>query len=102
MVLQIHLKILVCWVLEKPWLASLADERILGSLLVEAASGGHLLTAALLSKGDGMIGLQHMGQQLGKYPLISQSGVKTSLQAAPPSRSTLWLMKYLTTSVDKK
>lgn len=42
------------------------------------------------------------GQQLGKYPLISQSGVKTSLQAAPQSHSTLWLMKYLTTSVDKK
>lgn len=61
-----------------------------------------LLTAAPQYKGEGMIGLQHMGQQLGKYPLISQSGVKTSLQAAPPSHSTLWLMKYLTTSVDKK
>lgn len=60
-----------------------------------------LLTAAPVCKGEGMIGLQHMGQQLGKYPLISQSGVKTSLQAAPPSHSTLWLMKYLTTSVDK-
>lgn len=61
-----------------------------------------LLTAAPLYEGEGMIGLQHMGQQLGKYHLISQSGVKTSLQAAPPSHSTLWLMKYLTTSVDKK
>ncbi len=61
-----------------------------------------LLTAAPLYKGVGMIGLQHMGQQLGKYHLISQSGVKTSLQAAPPSHSTLRLMKYLTTSVDKK
>lgn len=29
------------------------------------------------------------GQRLGKYPLISQSGVKTSLQAAPLSHSAL-------------
>lgn len=52
-------------------------------------------------KGRGTIGLQHMGEQLGKYPLISQSGVKTSLQAAPPSHSTLQLMKYLIATVDK-
>lgn len=71
------------------------------------SAGGHCvrearLTAAPLYKGEGMIGLQHMGQQLGKYPLISQSGVKTSLRAAPLSHSTLCLMKYLTSSVDKK
>lgn len=42
------------------------------------------------------------GQRLGKYPLISQSGVKTSLQAAPLSHSALGLMKYLTAGVDKK
>lgn len=74
--------------------------------LADFAGGGDVrqavLTAAPLYKEEGMIGLQDMGQQLGKYPLISQSGVKTSLQAAPPSHSTLWLMKYLTTSVDKK
>ncbi len=100
---QIHLKIVLCCVGANLWLASLADERI---LLFFFASGGcvrqALLTAAPVYKGEGMIGLQHMGQQLGKYPLISQSGVKTSLQAAPPSHSTHWLMKYLTTSVDKK
>lgn len=87
---QIHISRL--WLMSAFWISFAGSGRVRRALL----------TAAPQYKGEGMIGLQHMGQQLGKYPLISQSGVKTSLQAAPPSHSTLWLMKYLTTSVDKK
>lgn len=85
-----------------PWFTSSSDEHILGFFAGGIYVRQGLLTAAPLYKGEGMIRLQDMGQQLGKYPLISQSGVKTSLQAAPLSHSTLCLMKYLTTSVDKK
>lgn len=40
-IVQIHLKIVLCCVGENLWLASLADERILFFSLVVAVSGSH-------------------------------------------------------------
>lgn len=98
MEVQIYLKLAVG---ANPWYTVSADEG--GLCRWQPYLGGTtVLTAAPLYKVEGMIVLQLVGQQLRKYPLISQSDVKTSLQAAPLSHSTLGLMKYLTTSVDKK